>query len=180
VRRRRSWPGSWVAVGLLLVVSLVAGIPYAIASGSARRGEIESVPTTLNLPQGTQLADLQEARVYEIIDGDTIDVVIDGRLSRVRYYGVNTPEAGDRCYREATDRNATLTGNKVLLLADARNTDDGGRLLRYVFRPTGESIDATLVAEGFAEAWRRDGRYRDDIVALQDEAEAADRGCLWR
>jgi hypothetical protein len=40
-------------------------------------------------------------------------------------------------------------------------------------------VDATLVAEGFGEAWRRDGQYRDQIVELEEEAQAAGRGCLW-
>ena len=51
---------------------------------------------------------------------------------------------------------------------------------RYVFLPDGTSIDATLVAEGFGQAWTTDGQYRDQIVALQAEAQAAGRGCLWK
>jgi hypothetical protein len=35
---------------------------------------------------------LIQALVTNGIDGDTIDVDIDGRLFRVRYIGVNTPE----------------------------------------------------------------------------------------
>ncbi|HEX5141459.1 MAG TPA: nuclease, partial [Dehalococcoidia bacterium] len=54
------------------------------------------------------------------------------------------------------------------------------RLLRYVFLEDGTSVDATLVAEGFGEAWRQDGRYRDQIVDLEAGARAAHRGCLWK
>jgi endonuclease YncB( thermonuclease family) len=68
----------------------------------------------------------------------------------------------------------------VLLLPDARTQDDNGRLLRYVFLEDGTSLDATLVAEGFGWAWTQDGRYRDQIVALEDAAENAGRGCLWK
>jgi endonuclease YncB( thermonuclease family) len=126
------------------------------------------------------LDELEAAEVHEIVDGDTIDVLIEGRLWRVRYFGVDTPERGDRCFREATDRNTLLIGEKVLLLPDERDEDSFGRLLRYVFLEDGTSIDATLVAEGFGWAWTRDGRYRDEIAALEDEAEAAGRGCLWK
>jgi endonuclease YncB( thermonuclease family) len=83
----------------------------------------------------------------------------------VRYFGVDTPERDEPCYREAVDRNQLLLGSHVYLLPDSRERDDGGRLLRYVFLPDGRSLDATLVAEGFGMAWR--------------EAEAAGRGCLW-
>jgi endonuclease YncB( thermonuclease family) len=172
----RSIPG-WVYVLVLIgVVSIAAGIPYLVASDDARRPANEEAPTTL---PGVQLSNLQEARVEEVIDGDTIDVNLNGRRVRIRYYGIDTPERGDRCYREAVDRNEQLVGDRVLLLPDARDTDPNGRSLRYVFRPDGVSIDATLVAEGFANAWREDGRYRSDIIALEREAQAEGRGCLW-
>ncbi|HLF77777.1 MAG TPA: thermonuclease family protein, partial [Dehalococcoidia bacterium] len=102
------------------------------------------------------------------------------RLLTIRYYGVDTPERGDKCYREAQDRNMALVGKEVLLLEDARDEDRFGRTLRYVFLPDGTSLDATLVAEGFGHAWTRDGRYKEEIVALQLEAEAGGRGCLWK
>jgi micrococcal nuclease len=123
---------------------------------------------------------LQVGKVEEVVDGDTADVLIDGRMYRVRYYGVDTPEAGERCFREATDRNRKLVGigDEIYLLKDAREFDDFTRLLRYVFLEDGTSVDATLVAEGFGEAWRRDGRYRDQIVALEEQAAQAGRGCL--
>jgi endonuclease YncB( thermonuclease family) len=98
----------------------------------------------------------------------------------VRYYGVDTPERGDDCYGEAKDRNEALAANTVLLLLpDERNRDRGGRLLRYVFDEQGESIDATLIAEGLARAWPDDGAYRDTLVALEHQVVAASVGCLW-
>jgi micrococcal nuclease len=161
-------------------VSVVAGVPYCIAAEDARRPPAESLPTTLSLPPGVALSDLQEARVEGIVDGDTIDVTIEGRLVRVRYYGVDTPERGDRCYREALDRNESLLGSRVLLLPDARDEDPFDRLLRYVYLPDGVSVDATLVAEGFGFAWRADGQYRDELIVLEQQAQASGRGCLWK
>ncbi len=176
-RARRGWT---YVLALIATVSLIAGIPYAIASKDARRPALEARPITLSLPAGMSLANLEEARVEEVIDGDTIDVRLDGKSVRVRYYGVDTPERGDRCFREATDRNEALVGGRVLLLADARDEDAFGRELRYVFTPDGVSVDATLVAEGFGLAWRQDGRYRGEIIYFEDGAKAARRGCLWR
>lgn len=167
-------------LALIAVVTVVAGLPYAIAGKDARRPPLETRPATLSLPAGTTLADMEEARVVDVIDGDTIDVSLDGRRVRVRYYGVDTPERGERCFREAADRNEALIGGRVLLLPDARLKDDFGRELRYVFTPEGVSVDATLVAEGYGLAWRQDGRYRQEIIALEAEAQAAGRGCLWR
>jgi micrococcal nuclease len=176
-RSRRGW---LVVLALLAIVTAGAGLPYWLASEDARRPPLVAQPTPLTLPAGQSLESLQRAEVEEIIDGDTIDVRIDGREERVRYFGVDTPERGDRCYREAADRNEQLLGKTVLLLPDARTEDDFGRLLRYVFLEDGTSIDATLVAEGFGRAWTRDGRYRDQIVQLEAGAETAARGCLWQ
>ncbi len=125
-------------------------------------------------------ARLQPARVVHIVDGDTIDVQIDGLEERVRYYGIDTPERGDACFSEATARNTALVGGSVLLLPDERNRDRSGRLLRYVFDAQGNSVDARLIAEGLAHAWREDGAYRDQLVSLEDQADAADIGCLWQ
>jgi endonuclease YncB( thermonuclease family) len=176
-RRFRGWA---VVLGLILIVTLAAGVPYYVASEDAQRPPQDPQLRQLTLPPGTSLDSLQRGEVVEVIDGDTIDVRIDGRGVRVRYFGVDTPERGDRCYREASDRNETLVAKRVLLLPDARTEDSFGRLLRYVFLEDGTSVDATLVAEGFGLAWRQDGRYRDEIVGLEAEARADGRGCLWK
>ena len=173
-------------VWLLIFAALGAGAVLAVAivalgaGDAAKRPAAEPMPTRLTLPAGTKIEDLRKVDVVKVIDGDTIDVRIDGKTQRVRYYGVDTPERGDRCFREATDRNERLVGSSVLLLPDARNQDRYERLLRYIFLPDGTSVDATLVAEGFGHAWRQDGRYKGDIISLEDQARTADRGCLWK
>jgi endonuclease YncB( thermonuclease family) len=169
-----------VVLILLAVVTAVSGTPYFIASEDARRPPLEEQRTQLALPPGVSLESLERAEVESIVDGDTITARLeDGRTLPVRYFGIDTPERGDRCFREATDRNELLLGDTVLLLEDERLEDSNGRLLRYIFLEDGTSLDATLVAEGFARAWTRDGRYRDEIVALEEQARTAGRGCLW-
>jgi endonuclease YncB( thermonuclease family) len=141
----------------------------------------QDTPTVL--PPGVfkhpQPESLPAAVVMEIIDGDTIDVQFEGKHETVRYYGIDTPERQEPCYEEAKKRNEELAGRHVLLLADARDRDSGGRLLRYVFTLDGYSIDAALTAEGLAHAWTQDGAYRDALIALEEEAQREGRGCLW-
>jgi micrococcal nuclease len=165
---------------LIAVVTTVTGIPYLLASGEAQRPEVEPHLVKLDLPAGVTIDSLQRAKIYDVVDGDTIDVILPPRVVRVRYYGVDTPERGDKCYREALDRNLSLVGKEVLLLPDARDEDQFGRALRYVFLTDGTSLDATLVAEGWGHAWTRDGQYKDTIIPLEEEAKAAGRGCLWK
>jgi len=122
---------------------------------------------------------LPTAVVTDVIDGDTIEVRLEGEQERVRYYGIDTPERGEACYEEAKKRNEELVGRHVLLLVDARDRDPNNRLLRYVFTLDGVSVDAALVAEGFGHAWTQDGTYRDTLIALEHDAQREGRGCLW-
>jgi endonuclease YncB( thermonuclease family) len=180
VSRGRKAPAWLFVIVLLAGVTLVAGIPYAIASRAARSPGFEQIRTQLELPSGMTIDQLERATVYDVIDGDTIEVLIERRLETVRYYGVDTPERATTCFRDAVERNRRLVGSSVLLLSDARDRDEFGRLLRYVFKSDGTSVDATLVAEGLGTAWRADGRYRDVIVALEGQAAAGGRGCIWQ
>jgi micrococcal nuclease len=101
---------------------------------------------------------LTTALVTRVIDGDTIIVDIDGVEYRVRYIGIDTPETvapGQpiECYgKEASERNRDLVeGKTVSLEKDVSETDQFGRLLRYVW--VGETmVNAALVADGYALA----------------------------
>ena len=110
--------------------------------------------------------------MLDIIDGDTLDVEVDGHEERVRIFGIDTAERGDLCFAEASARLSDLAAAEIRLVPDSRNRDRNGRLLRYVYTPTGRSIDAALIAEGLARAWTRDGALRDELVALEVNAAA--------
>jgi micrococcal nuclease len=124
--------------------------------------------------------------VTRVVDGDTIEVQIAGATYRVRYIGIDTPETVDPrrpvgCYgREASERNHHLVeGKTVGLEKDVSETDDFGRLLRYVW-VDGEMVNATLVREGYAVAstYPPDVKHQELFLSLQREAIEAGRG-LW-
>ncbi len=121
----------------------------------------------------------EQAVVMSIIDGDTIDVSINGVSYRVRYIGINTPERDEACYREAREANASLVrGQTVTLVRDESNTDQYGRLLRYVY--VGDRfVNAELVAQGYAEAveYRPDTRHTAYFRELETLAREANVGC---
>lgn len=117
--------------------------------------------------------------VERVVDGDTLDVRASGLTLRVRVYGINTTERGEACYTEGTRRLEALAGREVRLVPDRRQQDAFHRELRYVFTPAGRSIDAVMVEDGLARAWREDGTLRTTLVGLEDAAKAAKRGCLW-
>jgi micrococcal nuclease len=163
-------------VGFLALLTTGGGAVSPTATPTAPAATATPTPPPFIHPNPQSL---EQATVENVIDGDTIDVLIDGELQRVRYYGIDAPEEGDNCYEEATERNRELLGTTVRLEADARNEDKYGRLLRYVFTNDGTSVDAALVSEGLAKAWREDGRYLARLTTLEIYAHEHGIGCLW-
>jgi endonuclease YncB( thermonuclease family) len=119
--------------------------------------------------------DCDELSVSRVIDGDTF--VSNG--GRIRNYGIDAPEVGRRCAGEATARLRGLAGDTVRVEPGPRSRDSFGRLLYYVYTESGESIDETLIREGLAVAWTRDGQHRDYLVVLETQARQDGSGCLW-
>ena len=147
-------------------------------------GMMTATPT---LPRADQSTSLVAAWVVNVVDGDTIDVLTGTTTYRVRYIGVDTPETvhptiGEEPYgREASERNRQLVlGKTVYLERDVSETDQFGRLLRYVWLEDGRMVNAVLVAEGYAQVatYPPDVRYSEEFLDLQGRAQRAGKG-LW-
>jgi micrococcal nuclease len=126
--------------------------------------------------------------VVNVVDGDTIDVVVDGVEMRVRYIGMDTPEVHSGVEwlgPEAAAANAELVeGREVVLEKDVSETDQYGRALRYVWVQDGSGwllVNLELIRLGFAviTTYPPDVKYVDALyIDAQDEAQAAGLG-LW-
>ncbi len=79
--------------------------------------------------------DLEKVYVVRVIDGDTIVVKRqNSKNEKIRFIGVNTPEIGQKGYKQATDFTKDLLLKKTVYLEkDVSNRDKYGRLLRYVW-----------------------------------------------
>ncbi|MFN8113140.1 MAG: thermonuclease family protein [Solirubrobacterales bacterium] len=126
------------------------------------------------------------ARVVRAIDGDTIEVAIDGGTDDVRYIGVDTPETvkpGEpvQCYGpEASAFNHELVdGETVRLVFDRELRDVYGRLLAYVYAD-GEFVNAELVRGGYARTLEIPPNTAEADRLNAIERAAADAGVgLW-
>ncbi len=122
-----------------------------------------------------------------MIDAGTIEVMLSGKAQIVRYLGIEVP-SGDACLAaQATAANRTLVQGKLVRLEkDASNTDEQGRLLRYVYVLDGRMAQEELLAAGLARAidGRPDVRYYTSLVALETSARSDGRGawgrCGWQ
>jgi len=124
--------------------------------------------------------------VTRVIDGDTIEVNISGTLYKVRYIGIDTPELDDKraefcaLAQEAARYNRQLVEGKTIRLEkDISETDQYGRLLRYVYADD-IFVNAELVAQGlaWAKAYEPDTKYQDYLEEWETEARQAGRG-VW-
>ncbi len=122
----------------------------------------------------------QEGTVINVIDGDTIEVQIDGTNYKLRYIGMDTPESGDPFSIQATNKNSELvSGKSITMVKDVSETDQYDRLLRYVF--VGDIfVNYYLVQLGLAEAgtWPPDTACDAMFSAAEQEARSEDLG-IW-
>ena len=128
------------------------------------------------------------AVVEYVIDGDTVDLVIDGREERVRLIGIDTPETfpedAIECYGpEAAIYVESLIpiGTPVRIERDTVNRDDYGRILGYVYRADdGVFVNYEIVRQGYATplSIEPNTTYERLFVDAARNAEADDAG-LW-
>jgi micrococcal nuclease len=176
-------------VALPIVIGVVSGDSEEQSAGDSAFTPSRLDPPSTVRPIETSAATAGvQALVVRVIDGATIEVerALDGRAT-VRYIGIDTSETEAQgqpiaCLgRDASNRNMQLVdGKTVFLEKDVSETDQFGRLLRYVYLEYGQMVNELLVAEGFAVASPSlpDVKHRERFSAAQQQARNASRG-LW-
>jgi micrococcal nuclease len=137
-------------------------------------------------PPGRADGESATAEVLRVIDGDTIEVELDGRTEDVRYIGVDTPETVKpgspvECFGpQASSFNHQLVEDRVVrLVFDAELRDDYGRLLAYVYAGD-RFVNAELVKGGYARTLEIEPNTSraEQLARLEEAAGSAGRG-LW-
>lgn len=134
-------------------------------------------------------APLETATVTSIVDGDTIHVLLNAQDYTLRYIGIDTPETvhpakpveyfGPQAYAKNKE---LVLGKTVTLVKDVSDTDQYGRLLRYVFVGglEGTFVNYELVRQGYAYA----STYPPDIacasyLAIAEQSARNELDGLW-
>lgn len=162
---------------LLILTGSAAFFALVISTGNTNKdSDIEDI----YYPEiQTYSANVRESAVVSyVIDGDTVEL---SNGDRVRYIGVDAPEAGfedtgKECYSdESTEANAQLVyGRTITLERDITDRDKYRRLLRYVYLD-GKMVNEYLVQLGFARAVSYPPDMKYD-AALKDAQNSARRG----
>lgn len=182
-----------VIAGIALFVLAVIIAPKNQIAGQIQKSESkpqEQVNTAASpsltptsVPQSNLYA------VSSVIDGDTIQVIIDNKKETIRLIGIDSPETVDprkpvQCFgKEASEKaKSLLSGKSVRLEADPTQgeRDKYQRLLRYVFLEDGTNFNKLMISEGYAHEYTYNTpyKYQSEFKQAQKEAETNKLG-LW-
>lgn len=132
-------------------------------------------------PVPSLISNAEQAIVLSVLDGETLEVNVNGGIERVRLIGIDVPETTGQveCYGPESSQFVKAnahSGHQVVLEKDVSSTDRAGRLLRYVYLYDGRMLNEVLLEEGYAEAeellpdTRYSGRFRiAEQSAIDDE-----------
>ncbi|MEM7051987.1 MAG: thermonuclease family protein [Acidobacteriota bacterium] len=143
-------------VSLLVVVVMLLGCPPAAPEKEA---------TSLR------------GRVTSVVDGDSLQVEVDGLAVEVRLWGVDCPEGGQPGGEEARSFVEASWLDRWVEI-EVVGIDRYGRTVAIVRGDSGEELNSELLAAGWAWWYRRYAPRRDDYQAIEAEARQAGRG-LW-
>lgn len=169
---------------VLILVTIVSTACSLVVSGSNENKPKEVEAIIAKYP------DLKSKKysittVKRVVDGDTFETK---EGDKVRLIGMDTPETvkpgspvEDYGKEASAFTKKELTGKEVIMFADVEDKDRYGRLLRYVFLKTSDTMfNEILVREGYANiaTFPPNVTYADTFRKLEKEAREKKRG-LW-
>jgi len=110
----------------------------------------------------------EELTVNRVIDGDTIEVIINNKKESVRLIGIDAPELTDSSMKgklaiESRDYLKKLIQNKKIRLEADETQEDRDtykRLLRYVYLDDGTLVNKKMIEAGMAEEYTYKNPYK--------------------
>jgi len=167
--------------GLFAALAIVAA-HAAVAPQTETLGSV----ATSTVAEATTTPDVYP--VVKVVDGDTDDVLVDGKTVRLRLIGMDTPEVVDprkpvQCFgRDASaEGHKLLDGQYVRLEYDSvtGKTDIYGRTLAYVFLLDGTFYNEFMIRNGYAHEYDYQNQkytYRAEFQAAQKAAQSEQLG----
>jgi micrococcal nuclease len=185
---------------LLLVVAFFVGVIYVGDKSQVAQkltSAVKSATTQASDTAGNAADNVKDTvqanapgmyTVTKFVDGDTIEVNMDGHTETIRLIGVDTPETHDprvtvQCFgiQAAAFTKNFIGNNSVRLEADPTNSnrDRYNRLLRYVYLPDGQLLNSEIIRQGYGFAYVLfPFEKMDEFKQIETEARTANRG-LW-
>jgi len=122
-------------------------------------------------------ADEFTGRVVGITDGDTIEVMRDGRAVKIRLFGIDCPESGQDFGSRAKQFTSESVFNKDVRVV-VQDTDRYGRLVADIYTQDGKRLNESIVSNGLAW-WYVQYAPRDTGLQRREERAKLSRLGLW-
>jgi len=183
-------------IGFILSLFILVGVSGTsdkktteVKSTGEVKGISEEKPKEVPKPKQEEPKQLQLYKVIKVIDGDTVNVEVNGKKESVRLIGIDSPETKDprkpvQCFgaEASTKLSGMLNKQSVELVPDETQDDKDkyGRLLRYIFIKDGVNVNKLMVEEGYAfeYTYHVPYKYQDEFKKAEKMAREKQVG-LW-
>ncbi|WP_300409071.1 cell wall-binding repeat-containing protein [Lagierella sp.] len=149
--------------------------------------EIENQLSKMNLP--VEDPEFIPVVVNRVIDGDTFEARVEGKLERIRLLLVDTPESVHPDEKRNVEygkiaskyTKSLIEGKKVNLELDIQERDKYGRILAYVYLENGDMLNELLLQKGHAKvmAIPPNIKYVTEFRKLEKQAKDQNIG-VWK
>ena len=127
---------------------------------------------------------LQEVQVIKVHDGDTLTLMINGRMRKTRLIGIDAPEMNQRPWgRRAREHLVDILNHTdwmVTMETDVVTTDKYGRSLVYLWTKNREFINEQMILDGYAVMFtiKPNSTHADQFKKAEQNAQGGKRG-IW-
>jgi len=116
-------------------------------------------------------------KVVRVLDGDTIEVLVNKKPVRIRLAEIDCPEK-NQPFGQAAKKYVLKIAAQKMVLVESKSKDRYGRTIGEVFLPNGDSLNRLLIREGYA--WHYKKYSKDEsLAALENQARKNKIG-LWQ
>jgi endonuclease YncB( thermonuclease family) len=131
----------------------------------------------LSLLSGQAYAASFTGKLVKVLDGDTVEVLHDGKGERIRLAQIDCPEKGQPYGQAAKEYVLDIAALKIVTVK-VETVDRHGRTVGEVFLPDESNLNKQIVGAGYA--WQYKKYSKDTVYAdLEDQARRGRLG-LWQ
>jgi glucose/arabinose dehydrogenase/endonuclease YncB( thermonuclease family) len=168
---------AWLVTIILVLPMMVTLLP---SPSPAAAQEPPTVPPGGAPPPGS--GDVEFTGFARVIDGETMEVTINGKQTLVGLLGIEAPQGNTPCGREATALLSGLLNQGPVILEEEPALAFDARLRRMYH--AGDSRGPNRIVEELVQAGvvrvNGTGKHAQRLTALEAQARGAGRGCAAR
>jgi endonuclease YncB( thermonuclease family) len=121
----------------------------------------------------------EQAILVRVIDGDTIEALVNNETWKIRMLGINTPEKNMPYSNSAKSFLQQFENQSIELQRDIEDTDKYNRKLRYLFY-SNQLLNAQVLEQGLANSYyTKKLRYEEELLNAETNARKQELG-IWQ